>query len=456
MQLKYGSITLLIICTWLASLSTLSLAQSGSPSQVDSINVLPGVVVEKAKPNFPSLLTLAKALSIANNTQHPDVLRQTAKVVKQMVPLERAQKGTYWEADLALIARTADLVNDDQSDFNNDSRARLTISKLLWDFGQSSALKESAELGVHGAQINADYAKRLQRINIFRRFFDVLSADHQFIADNEAMSLAFFPFNRAQDRRDRFDSVSQVEVLEKREAYLKEFTIRNQSIRNQRASRFRLALALGLPDAKPDNVIAPDLADYDRPVPDYDELVVKVLAAHPLLSRQQTQLSQIGAEQQDLDSRRRPKLKFKFEAFSYAQDYRTRDKTRAQIALGIPILTKNILQTDRLDLEARKIEAQAQLLTVEYDVREQVLSWVQTLDALNQEIEQNKQNIEFRERALDKSRLLYELEVKARIGQAQADMAKLIAKAAQDQYQRALIWEQIDAVLGLPPVEFTK
>ena len=83
-----------------------------------------------------------------------------------------------------------------------------------------------------------------------------------------------------------------------------------------------------------------------------------------------------------------------------------------------------------------------------------MLEWVQHLEMLNQEIGQHAQNLEYRERALDKSRLLYEMEVRAEIGRAQADMAKLLWLNAQAKYQRALIWEQIDAVLGAPEVEF--
>ena len=83
-----------------------------------------------------------------------------------------------------------------------------------------------------------------------------------------------------------------------------------------------------------------------------------------------------------------------------------------------------------------------------------MLEWVQQLEMLNQQIEQNVQILDYRERALDKSRLLYEMEVSAQIGQAQADMAKSLWLDSQAKFQRVLIWEQIDAVLGTPEVMF--
>lgn len=97
---------------------------------------------------------------------------------------------------------------------------------------------------------------------------------------------------------------------------------------------------------------------------------------------------------------------------------------------------------------------EAKFLALDFRIREQVLKWVQTLEKLEQQIEQNAQNLAYRERALDKSRLLYEMEVSAQIGQAQADMAKLLWQDARSKYKRALVWEKIDAALAKPEVNF--
>ena len=250
---------------------------------------------------------------------------------------------------------------------------------------------------------DSQYAQRLQRIEIMRQFFAVLAADYQFAADNEAMSISFFPFNRAQQQRERFKSVSEVEVLEKRSVYLARLSERNQSIRRQRASRFQLALAMGHPDVKPDGLVEPDLSVYQRELPDFDTLLVSVLQNHPLIQQKRQDLA----------------------------------------------------QSDTAGLSDREIASQqADLAMLDYELREQVLAWVQTLEALEQEINWNEQNLEYAERVLDKARLLYEMEVRSQIGRAQAQMARILWQAARAKFERALIWEQIDAALGAPIVEF--
>ena len=57
--------------------------------------------------------------------------------------------------------------------------------------------------GVKSAQIGLDNAQRQQRIDIIHWYFAVLAADLRFAADNEAMSLAFFPFSRADEKIGR-------------------------------------------------------------------------------------------------------------------------------------------------------------------------------------------------------------------------------------------------------------
>jgi hypothetical protein len=109
---------------------------------------------------------------------------------------------------------------------------------------------------------------------------------------------------------------------------------------------------------------------------------------------------------------------------------------------------------DLVALRAIIAAEEAAFLALDFRLREQVLSWVQTLEKLKQQIAQNAQNLAYRERALDKSRLLYEMEVSAQIGQAQADMAKLLWQDARSKYKRALIWEKIDAALTKPEVSF--
>ena len=397
-------------------------------------------------------MTLAQSLALAN-ARHPNVLRHEARVQAGQADLQRAGLDNRWKTHLELTARTAELQVLDLG-YTNDSRAKLIVSKLLWDFGRTGDLQAYANLGVESAEIGRDYARRMQRIAIMQNFFEVLAADYQFAADNEAMSLAFFPFSRAEERRERFGSVSELEVLEKRVDYFDELQQRNQSLRAQRSSRLRLALAMGRPEAKPDALIEPGLSAYERVLPDFDDLLEQVLAASPLIKQSKVELAQLRAKELQINTSEKPGLYFDMQAADYAQDYRFRDKGRASLTLDIPLFASGTTAVEHAGLLADIALKEAEVLALDYEVREQVLDWVQQLEMLNQQIEQNAQNLDYRERALDKSRLLYEMEVSARIGQAQADMAKLLWHAAQAKFQRVLIWEQIDAILGAPEVSF--
>jgi len=403
---------------------------------------------------LPDLMSLGQTFKLAD-MRHPNILKQQAKLKLSEAEYLAAGLNTRWQADLQINARTAELVNLDRG-FEDDSWAQIGLGKVLWDFGRSGTERDAAQLGLDSTQIALDYAQRLQRIQIMKHFFEVLSADYQYSADNEAMTLAYFPYSRAEDRRERFDSVSELEMMKKRQAYFVEYSRRNQAVRQQRASRFRLALAMGRPQARPDSLIEPDLNAYDRPLPDFDELLEAVLETSPLLRQKKAELAQLNARSDVIDGYGRPSLSMKLEAADYVQDYRFRDRARATLSLDVPLLAGSVQDAEQAELSARLAAKQAELMSLDYEIREQVLSWAQELDRLTQEINQNELNLEYRERALDKSRMEYENEVSAQIGRAMADMAKLIWLDARAKFKRALIWEQLDAVLGAPQVEFNE
>lgn len=357
-------------------------------------------IAQTASVPLPELMSLSQALTLAE-TRHPQVLKHAAQV----------------QAAQALLRRDG------------------LEGRCQYD-------------GVESAQIGLDNAQRQQRIDIIHRFFAVLAADLQFAADNEAMSLAFFPFSRADERRERFGSVSELEVMEKRVGYFAELDQRNQSLRAQRSTRLKLALAMGLPHAKPDYLIEPDLSIYDRETPDFDDLLEQVLHSSPLIRQKSEQLAQLKlVETQFAGETPCVVLDLPFAANIHQAG-------NQQSALSVSSIGAHFATLDHAALLAIIAAEEAKFLALDFRIREQVLKWVQTLEKLEQQIEQNAQNLAYRERALDKSRLLYEMEVSAQIGQAQADMAKLLWQDARSKYKRALVWEKIDAALAKPEVNF--
>ena len=349
---------------------------------------------------LPELMSLSQALALAESG-HPHVLKHAAQVQAAQAVLHSG-------------------VGEDRCQYN----------------------------GVESAQIGLEYAQRQQRINIIHQFFGVLAADLQFAADNEAMSLAFFPFSRADERRERFGSVSELEVMEKRVDYFAELDQRNQSLRAQRSTRLKLALAMGRPLCEPDYLVEPDLSMYDREIPDFDDLLEQVLLSSPLIRQKKQKLAQLKLVETQFVGEA-PCVVLNMPLATNIHRAGQQDSGKA-----ISSVDGYFATLDHAALLAIITAQEADFLALNFRIREQVLKWVQTLEKLKQKIEQNALNLAYRERALDKSRLLYEMEVSAQIGQAQADMAKLLWQDARSKYQRALIWEKIDAALAKPEVKF--
>ena len=236
--------------------------------------------------------------------------------------------------------------------------------------------------------------------------------------------------------------------MEKRVAYFDELELRNKSLRTQRSARLQLALAMARPEARPDNLIEPDLSAYEREIPDYDDLLAQILLRSPRLKQKALQLAQLESLARQMAGDE-PCLLLALPAVGA-----THKSGLSHAGTLLPGMRVNTIPIQRADLLALIEAKRAESMALNYRLRERVLTWVHKLEKLAQQIAQNAQNLEYRERALDKSRLLYEMEVQAQIGQAQADMARLLWQDAQAKYKRAVIWERIDAALGAPEVRF--
>ncbi len=410
-------------------------------------------VVENSSATMPKVLSLASALAL-QQASHPALLQADAAVQRARNQQSLIQADKAWHAELLLDARRAERADRNIDSPFGDSRAELSVSKLLWDFGESGALSQSTQGGVEAAEQWRDYQVRINRVMVIEQFLNVLVKDYQFAADDEAMTIAFLPYTHAQEEKERYDSISELEVLEKHSHYLDLLALRNASQQAQRHARLRLALALGLPNSKPLDLIEPDLSAYDRPVPVYEELFEQMLSSSPIIQHKQAQLAASQAQSSMLEGKPRPKLSLNLHAGEYEQVTSSKDAYRAALQLRIPLLSSGVRRNEQVNAAATLSEHQAQLGLLKYELQEQCLLWVQRLTALNERIEYNQVSIEYRERALDKSRLLYEMEADVQIGQVQTDMAQMLATDAKHRFERALIWEQIDALLNQPAVEF--
>jgi outer membrane protein TolC len=331
--------------------------------------------------------------------------------------------------------------------FVDDSRASIVLDKPLTDFGRNKAFNKAIDASREALNVRLSNDYRSARIEVMQAFFNVLVADYAYAAVDEEMTLAFLTFDDARDRMERYNEVAEVEVGRLEAAYSDALATRLKASHAQRASRLKLALALGRPDSYPDLLVEPALTKYERALPDYDDTVKAVLDTHPALTEIRLELNALNQRVEAEELSARPTLGARFRATEY-QKLRSlsRDQFRAVLYLDIPLGTPRSTIGNRAKLLALTQERQAELATREYSIRRQVLEYVQQLEQLEAEITAAQAELLYRELELDKVRLQYEMEVRARIGGANKDVARALHRLAKARFDRAMVWEKLDAM----------
>ena len=107
---------------------------------------------EAAVGSLPEPLTLEHALTLADET-HPDLTASRAALEGAEARRLRAGATDDFEASLTLDARWVEPPElTTYPDENNDSRAILSVSKRLYDFGRTSNAVEAADAGVRASE----------------------------------------------------------------------------------------------------------------------------------------------------------------------------------------------------------------------------------------------------------------------------------------------------------------
>ncbi len=403
---------------------------------------------------FPRTLTLGQALSMLDDGD-PALRLGESRLATNRADRARLDDRNALSASLRLDLRAADRIATEGHDFTNESRAILTLDKPLTRFGTDRALYESLETGAQAISVRQERNRSEARHKALRAFFGVILADYAYAAQDEVMTLAFLTFKNKRDRMELYNEVAAVEVHRLEAVYLDEFAERTRLRLERRASRLRLAVALNRADAYPDRVVEPDLSGYGRETPDYEEVLAEVLesSAAMRIARLETEAARRRLE--GLSAGAGPVLGTRFEAAEYR--YRvpsTRDQFRASVYLDIPLGGAMKRRGEIRAAAARVLELEAREAALEHDLRVEVLRLVQRLAYLDTELRAAEAELLFSELDLDRVRLLYEMEVRARIGTANSAVAAAISRLAHARYERALVWDRLDILMNNEPVQF--
>jgi outer membrane protein TolC len=330
---------------------------------------------------------------------------------------------------------------------NNDSSFRIALSKRLYDFGYSDALEESARLAGAGSEWRHLGVRQKAHLAIMRSFFDVILADLHFARDNEAMAGAFIDADRARDRHE-LNRVSDVDLLELEALYQEALRARTESEAMQRAARSRLAIAMGRPGDLVSDLVPPAPPDTASPLPEYEALLAEVMQASPELNalRAAVESAEAGVEAARLGHG--PVLSGELDASVYNRMTNSTHPLGASLVLEVPLLTGGARDAAIAQARAELRSSRAGLRAAEHTLRQTVLDLWLGLGTLKRQLEGLKVRGDFRELYLDRSRALYELEVKTDLGDAMTEISALRLDLAYAQFEWMMAQAQLAALAG--------
>ena len=418
------------------------------------ISVISQVVLADETP-LPEPLSLQDALKFArDDLPSLELARAGSDASAAELAEAEALSGVRLTALGKLRAVRPSYVSDEGT--NNDSSARLALTKRLYDFGYSDAREEAARLGRDGSAWRYLDARQRSHLEIMRRFFDVILADLEYARDNEAMAGAFIDVDRARDRHE-LQRLSDVALLELDAIYQEALHRRMRSEARQRTTRSQLAIAMGRPDELASELIRPAAPGIDAELTDYDALLTEVLQHSPELKALRAEVEAARAELEAERNGHGPVLSGELDASVYNRTTSSRHPLGAALVIEVPLLTGGAkdaaVAAARAELRARS----AVLGATEQELRQRVLDLRLRLDHLRIRLAGLQVRGEYRELYLDRSRALYELEVKTDLGDAMTEISALELDQARAEFEWIMTQAELAALRGrLLPEEQTQ
>lgn len=397
-------------------------------------------------PPLPDPLSLAQALEMAD-AAHPALELAAAQRDADAAALaaEEANAGAQVSFEGRLRAVQPSYRALDRS--SNDSSARLVARKRLYDFGYTEARTRAAELRLAGSDQDFIAARQQRRLDIMARYFDVLLADLTYARDNEAMATAYVAVDKARDRNE-LGQVSDVDVLELEAAYQETRRRRFAAETRQRATRAQLASALNRPHDLPANLVTPASPDMAQALPEFEGLVTAALAGNPRLKSLQVRVDAAQQAVAAADAADGPVLYGEADASVYNRMTSSTSPLGVGVVLEVPLYTGGARDAKLASARAELREAAARLAQARLDLRQHVLDLWQELDVLQQRDQELRTLADYRELYLDRSRALYELEVRADLGDAMVQTSAVRLQRAEVAFQWRLAQARLQALTG--------
>lgn len=396
-------------------------------------------------------LTLDEALSTVT-AAHPD--RRMAESDLALSRADRDQAASRQDFSLFLDGslRTGRRPDDG---WEADNIGRVVARKPLLDFGRTAQAVAAADQEIAARQADLLTIESLRRIDIMARYFDVLLADQQYVADNEFMTVAYLDWDKARERYEL--GIGNRPDLLRLEAYYQDWRERrNASLQRMRSARQKLAHAIYRPGKLPTTLAEPVLPGNARPVPEYDSLLSWVMQKNPRVLALQAQLAAADARLAAIRAERNPTLDAEVIGGGYSRESTTRDDISAGLVFNIPLYQGGRVDARVAREQALKERRAAELEKLRLDLADTLLATLQEIEWLRSSGRPAaEKQVEYRDWVLERARAEYELELKTNLGSSMAETQAAALRRKQVEYRLALALARLEALSGgsLPPVE---
>lgn len=397
---------------------------------------------------LPEPLTLDYALSLVD-AQHPDLLAAAADTDIARAQRDRAASAYGVNAGLNAEAMWIEPAERSFDQSQNDSSASLYLSKRLYDFGRTRANIAAADAQLNSQLLQYTDAQQQHQLTILERYLDVLRADLEFRVQDEVMAIAYVQMDRARDRQE-LGQVSDIERLAAETLYQEARSARYQAQAEQRTRRVRLAEALNRPGQLSSALAEPDLQIVGIEPPDLADLSSEVLQNNSHLQALRAGTEAAHERLQASRTLDRPIITGRAEANEYERHTGSSDPWSVGVQLEVPLYTGGRSSAERALARAELQRSKAELARAELALRQNVQSLWEEINVLRAGREEMRTRMDYRELYLDRSRALYEMEVRTDLGDAMIVSSQARQRQAELEYQLLLNWARLNALRGQP------
>ena len=413
---------------------------------------LASAAVQGAEP-LPEPLTLAAALALADD--HPAFVHSQATLDSRKADRAAAVAQTGVRAGIHARARLIEPNSHARNQSHDDHALRLRVTKPLLDFGRSQAAVLAADNEVEGEKWAVLAARQERRLAITEAFFNVILADLTFARDDEAMAIAFVRMDRARERNE-LGQASDIRLRELESIYQDSRRGRFASEARQRLSRAKLATAMNRPGELSEQLIPPALPGVRRPRPELDVLEKAMLEKNPRLRALRLRLRAAQDRVKQARAGDRPLVNGEVEAAAHTRKTNSTDVWRAGVTLEVPLSTGGRTAARLARRQADVSRQQAELSQARLDLSNQVLEAWLALETLTVSQDSSLAFMDYRDLYLDRSRALYEQEVRADLGDAMVQISAARLRQVQTEFRLAMTWAELDAMTGSTPEELER